>query len=241
MKRLAAIAVFASTAVLAASCTIPASAIAATGQITRADASADWTHGSIAGSVSGLAPPTHHVSYAVAYVVPNDAACYANSFPGPNPGVAKVWESAIAAFADQDQSFDFPDVLLNSGMSPRICLYSVYEHLFVPGESPYPTLLASRFFTVPPPPPPTFPPTQGRESEVTLSRGSALSKARSALSKRFGKAYEHGKRKRLRCRKRSSTRSLCTFSFRYRKKRQNGIVTVAIKANGSVTTKVKRR
>jgi hypothetical protein len=207
-----------------------------TGQITRADASPDWTHGSIAGSVSGLPPTTHHTSFAVAYVVPNGAVCYANEFPNPNPGVPKlVWESPRG---NQNPSFDIPEVPLDSGTSPRICLYGVYEYLFaLPGAASNYTFLASRFFTVPPPPPSP----QGKRSEVTLSRGTALSKAKSALKKRFGKAYKRSKRKRLRCSKRSSARYLCTFSFRYRKKRQDGTVTVAIKPNGSVTTKIKRR
>jgi hypothetical protein len=55
------------------------------------------------------------------------------------------------------------------------------------------------------------------------------------------KAYRRGKRKRLRCRQQSSDRYLCTFSFRYRKGRQAGTVTVARKPNGSATARVKRR
>jgi hypothetical protein len=210
----------------------------ATGEITRADASPDWAHGSIAGSVSGLPPTTHHISYARAYVVSNGAVCYPNSLPDPNSEATKlVWESPRG---NQNPSFDIPDVPLNVGVSARICLYGVYDYIFVIGGSSERRLLASRFFTVPPPPPPASPPAQEKKSEVTLSRGTALSKAKSALKKRFGKAYKHGKRKRLRCSKQSPARYLCTFSFRYRKKRQDGTVAVAIEPNGSVTTKIKR-
>jgi hypothetical protein len=201
----------------------------ATGQITRADASPDWTHGSIAGSVAGLASPTHHVSSARAYVVPNGNGC-----SGP---AQLVWEST-ATYQQQTLSFDIPDVTLNSGIAPRICLVGVYEYIFAIGGAYESRLLASRLFTVPPPPPP--PPSQEHGSEATLSRGTALSKAKSALKKRFGTTYKRGRRKRLRCNKQSSTRFLCTFSFRYRKKRQHGTVTVAINPNGSVTTKIKR-
>jgi hypothetical protein len=231
---------FALTASVSAALAFSASAwagtglISATGEITRADASPDWAHGSIAGSVSGLPPQTHHVSYARAYVVSNGAVCDPKSLPDTDSEATElVWESPRG---NQNPSFDIPDVPLNVGMSPRICLYGVYDYLFLIGGGSERRLLASRFFTVPPPPPPA----QEKKSEVSLSRGTVLSKAKSALRKRFGKAYKRGKRKRLRCSKQSSTRYLCSFSFRYRKKPQKGTVTVAIQANGSVTTKIKR-
>jgi hypothetical protein len=204
-----------------------------TAQITRADASPDWTHGSIAGSVSGPPTPTHHVWDARAYVAPNGAVCRAKEFPDPNSGGTRiVWQSSL----DRNPSFDIPDVPLNIGISPRLCLYGIYRYLFGFGEVLDRTLLATRLFTVPPP----VPPPQGKKSEFRLSRGTAFSKARSALKKRFGTAYERGKRKSLRCGRRSSTRYFCTFSFRHRKKRQHGSVTVSMKPNGSVTTRIRR-
>jgi hypothetical protein len=210
---------------------------AATGEITRADASPDWAHGSIAGSVSGLPPQTHHISYARAYVASNGTVCDPSALPDTDSGATElVWESPHG-YGNENPSFDLPDVPLNLGISPRICLYGVYDYLFGYGGGFERRLLASRFFTVPPPPPPP----QEEESEVTLSHVTALSKANSALKKRFGTAYKRGKRKRLRCSRQSSTRYVCTFSFRYGKKRQNGTVTVAIKPNGSVTAKIKRR
>ena len=127
-------------------------------------------------------------------------------------------------------------VPLDNGISPHICLYATHKNLTLPGVWNA-TLLASRFFTVPAPPPQGPAPA----TVVTLSRATALSKARSALKKRFGKAYKRGKRKRLSCAKRSSTRHRCTYSFRYRQKRQKGTVTVAIKPDGSFMTKIKRR
>jgi hypothetical protein len=200
----------------------------ATGQITRADASADWTHGSIAGSVEGLSPPTHHVSSAKAYVVPNGDGCSGPAQP--------VW-TAVATYERQSLTFDIPDVPLTSGIAPRLCLVGVYEYIFAawPGPSGYQSkLLASRLFTVTPP---ATPPTKEPESQAALSRETAVSKAKSALRKRFGKAYRRGKRKRLRCNKQSSTRYVCTFSFRYRERRRHGTVMVDMKPNGRVTTK----
>jgi hypothetical protein len=235
MKRFAARFLVASIASTVAGVMLASSAPAATGQISRADATADWSHGSIAGSVSDFPPPTHRAWSARAYVVANGVVCHSNDFPDPYPVAPQlVWESVPG---DQNPSFDIPDVALNSGISPRICLYGVYEHQTLPGQGYYRTLMASRFFTVPPPPPQGTPPPT---TVVALSRATAVSKARSALKKRFGKAYKRGKRKRLSCAKRSSTRYRCTFSFRYRKKRK-GIVIVSIKPNGAVTTKIRQR
>jgi hypothetical protein len=238
MKRLAARFLVASFASTVAGVMLASSAIAATGQITRADATADWSQGSVAGSVAGLEPASYGIdSWARAYVVPNGAVCTAFEVYDPKPpdDFKVIWESASG---DQNPSFDLPDVTLNSGISPRVCLYSVYRaNFWLPGVY-YRTLLASRFFTVPPPPPPL---AQGTPPVATLSRATALSKATSALKKRFGKAYKRGKRKRLSCAKQSSTRYRCAFSFRYRKKRRQGIAIVSIKPNGAITTKIKRR
>ena len=200
------------------------SAPAATGQITRADATADWSQGSVAGSVAGLPPPALYLfgSAAMAFVVPNSFVCDAQNLPGYFP--SSPYDGAIRLiWMGGDESFDLPNVPLYKGISPRICLYATHKNLTLPGVWNA-TLLASRFFTAP-------------ATVVTLSRATALSKARSALKKRFGKAYKRGKRKRLSCAKRSSTRHRCTYSFRYRQKRQKGTVTVAIKPDGSFMTR----
>ena len=240
MKRLAVRIVGASIASTVAGVVLASSALGATGQITRADATADWSQGSVAGSVAGLDPASFEIfSWARAYVVPNGAVCTGIEVYDPKPpdDFKVVWESSSG---DQNPSFDLPEVTLNRGISPRVCLYSVYKaNYWLPGVH-YRTLLASRLFTAPPPP---RPPTQGMPvpTVVSLSRPTALSKAKSALEKRFGKAYRRGQRKRLRCSKQTSTRYLCRFSFRYGKGHQAGTVTVARKPNGSVTTKIKRR
>ncbi len=237
MKRLAARFLVASAASTVAGVLLASSAMAATGQITRADATADWSQGSVAGSVAELPPPALNLfgSAAIAFVVPNSFVCDAQNLPGYFP--SSPYEGAIRwIWTGGDESFDLPNVPLDNGISPRICLYATHKNLTLPGVWNA-TLLASRFFTVPAPPQGPPPPAK----VVTLSRATALSKARSALKKRFGQAYKRGKRKRLSCAKRSSTRYRCTYSFRYRKQRREGIVTVSTKQNGAITTKIKRR
>jgi hypothetical protein len=151
--------------------------------------------------------------------------------PGSDAATSKlVWESPRGI---QGASFDIPDVPLNVGLSPHVCLYGVWDYIFGYGGSYERRLLATRFFTVLPPPP-------SAQSGVTLSRGTALSRAGSALRRRFGRTYRRGLRKRLICDRRSPSRYRCTFSFRYRKQRQRGTVTVVMRPDGSVTTKIKR-
>jgi hypothetical protein len=216
------------------SLTLATSAPALTVQLTRADASPDWTHGSVAGGVSNVTDTTWRVTAAWAYVVPNGVAC--NAY-GPYPAV-RIWESANG---DQSPSFDIPNVLLNSGGSPQLCLSASIEDIYDPATTS--VLVANRLFTVPPAPVTPKPPKapEPNPAAVTLSRTTAFAHAKSALKARFGRAYRRGKRKRLSCGKRSSTRYRCTFAFRYRNKLRKGIVTVAIKPDGSVSTKIKRR
>jgi hypothetical protein len=231
--------VFALIALVLAGLVLPTSALAVTGQITRADASPDWTHGSIAGFASEVGAYRWRFSVARAYVVPNGAVCFVTALPNPNPslGVELVWESGLY---EQNPSFDLPDVPLNSGISPQLCLYAGLYNIYLPTGSPL--LLANTSFAVPSPPstPQPLPPPP-KTAAVTLSRAAAYTKAKSALRARFGRVYRRGKRKRLSCAKQSSTRYRCTFSFRYRKKLRKGTVTVAIQPDGSVTMKIRRR
>jgi hypothetical protein len=239
VKRLAARFLVSSIASTVAVVMLASPAPGVTGQITRADATPDWSRGSVAGSVAVLPPAVFglYASAASAYVVPSAFVCHAEQLPGyfpvtPYPGAVRVvW----FAYGDQDQSFDLPNVALDGGISPRVCLYATYKNLTLPGVWNA-TLLASRSFVVPSPSP-----TQGQSPVVTLSRATALAKAKSALAKRFGNAYKRGKRKRLACRKKSSTRYRCTFSFRYHGKRRKGNVTVAMEPGGAITTRINRR
>jgi hypothetical protein len=207
------------------------------GEITRADASPDWTRGSIAGLVRDVPDSEYRVTHAWAFVLPNSAPCEQLS-SYPNGGVGLVWESA---YGDQNRSFDIPDLPLNSGIAPRLCLYGYLVHIVDVPTDRGEFLLSSRTFTVPPAPSKPRPPATPQPTAVTLSRTTAYAKAKSALKARFGRAYRRGKSKRIRCGRRSSRRYRCTFSFRYRKKLRKGIVTVVMKPHGSVSTEIQRR
>jgi hypothetical protein len=233
--------VVACAALIALTAWSPTAAFGTTGEITRADASPDWLHGSIAGYVTDLPPSRYpetgaEIWDALAFVQPASYACnsfnpYYRNYPdGADKSVKLAWRGTT--------SFDIEDFQLDGSYGKRVCLYEHHEYLNLPDGGGYYVLLADRLLTVPQPP--LLPPTQG-QPVVTLSRATAFSKAKSALKRRFGKAYKRGKRKRLSCAKQSSTRYRCSFSFRYRRERPAGTVAVAIKPNGVVVTKIKTR
>jgi hypothetical protein len=70
---------------------------------------------------------------------------------------------------------------------------------------------------------------------VVLSKALAVSKAKAALSKKYGRAYKRGRR-RLSCNRRSSQVYACSFTLRYRKKKRSGTVTVRTTTAGIKTT-----
>jgi hypothetical protein len=80
---------------------------------------------------------------------------------------------------------------------------------------------------------------QATAPRVTLSRAAARSKAKSALKRRFRRAYLRGTGKRLSCARLSASSYRCPFSFRYGKKRRAGNVTVKQQAAGTLTARVK--
>jgi subtilisin family serine protease len=69
-----------------------------------------------------------------------------------------------------------------------------------------------------------------------LTARAARSKAKAALKRRYGRAYRHGRKKRLSCSRRSSTRYRCRFGFVYAGKRHSGRVTVELTGKGVKTT-----
>ena len=154
-----------------------------TAQITRADASPDWTRGSITGSVSGLPTPTHHVWNVRAYVAPNGAACHPKEFPDSSAGLTRmVWESHVGrsclrhprcAVGHRDIASHLHLWRLRVSLSGRECWTK--------------RSWRARSLTVPPPPATSVPTRSREKSAVTLRRGTALSKARSALKKRSGR------------------------------------------------------
>ena len=76
-------------------------------------------------------------------------------------------------------------------------------------------------------------PTPSVDNGPALTKAIASGEARSALKRTFWKAYTRAARKRISCKRQSATRYRCTYSFKYRKKRRAGAVT--IHANGSAT------
>lgn len=211
-----------------------------TGAITRANASPDWQHGSLAGYVRG--------ANGVALVQPY--SCNPNnphyrgdpSDPRTNdPNVRGAWTGIGGG------SFDIPDFPLKGMADLRICLYAEYDHIVCCDEYGLPYgystyhFLATRVFTIPPPP---------LVSSIGLSKGAtathpaalaaraARSKARAALKRKFRRAYSHGKQKKLSCTRLSASSYRCNFAFRYRKKRWTGSVRVKRELNGTITVGV---
>lgn len=218
----------------------PTAAFGTTGEITRADASPDWLHGSIAGYLTGLPPSRYpetgaEIWDALAFVQPASYACeplnpyYIISGDGADKRVKLAWRGAA--------SFDIDDFPLDGSPDQRVCLYEHHEYLQLPDGGGYYTLLADRLLTVPQPPPPQ---TQSGPKQATLSKTTAVSRAKAALKRQFGGKYKRGKRKRLHCVRRSSTHYRCSFSFRYRQRRQAGKVIVRRKPSGTVTATIKR-
>jgi hypothetical protein len=79
------------------------------------------------------------------------------------------------------------------------------------------------------------PSTQQKTQTLSLSKKQATSRAKLALARKYGRAYKRGKR-RLSCKRQSSSAYRCSFSLRYKKKRHSGSVTVRATAAGIKAT-----
>lgn len=232
--------VVACAALIALTAWSPTAAFGTTGEVTRAVASPDWLHGSIAGYVTGLPPNNWAETWAgIAFVQPASYPCdsrnpyYINPGYGGDKRVKRAWYGTT--------SFDIADFPLDGSYGPRACLYEHHEYLTLPDGGGVYRLLADRLLTVPqPPPPPHTPPKpQSGPKQATLSKTTAVSRAKAALKRRFSGKYKRGKRKRLHCVRQSSTKYRCSFSFRHRQQRQAGNVIVRRKPNGTVTATIK--
>jgi hypothetical protein len=160
----------------------PASASAATtGTITRADASADWKTGSVAGSItSDFCTPAgcsaRHFWWAGAYVAPSSSGCGVEPPLSP-PGALPPFEwSSDNQLQNGTVSFDYPDAPLLGTPGQKLCLYAVFvnDSCIDPPPLCFPTegrtALTGKDLTVltmpppacppvcPPPPPPKCPP-----------------------------------------------------------------------------------
>jgi hypothetical protein len=70
---------------------------------------------------------------------------------------------------------------------------------------------------------------------ATLAKATAVSRAKAALKRKYGRTYTRSK-KRIACKRRSSTQYRCTYTLRYRKKTRRGTVTVRRTSDGVKAT-----
>jgi Tol biopolymer transport system component len=210
--------------------------------ITRAVVTPDWKLASFDGTVSVPSGGYQSVYAAYVYIVPGGATCYYNDYPD-------TYLTRVATGG----SFHYQNYPINASPGARICVYLNHEYLAYPGGSGgLPVghsdwaLVASRAFTVEQPPA-SQPLTSQKTSTaapdqaptVTLSVTTVKAKAKSALKRRFGRAYVRGKKKALSCKRLSASSFRCRFSFMYRKKRHSGNVSVSRQANGTLAAKIK--
>jgi hypothetical protein len=70
-----------------------------------------------------------------------------------------------------------------------------------------------------------------KEQPATLAKTVAVSRARAALKKKYGRTYTRSK-KRVSCKRRSSKEYRCSYSLRYRTKTRRGTVSVRRTSDG---------
>ncbi len=115
---------------------LPSVALASTGEITSAVATADWTHGSVAGSVTWDECSTSCQWTAFAYVEPSLPEYHCGSedlfHEGPtDPNVRSIWNSGSQS-TNNTVSFSLSDVLiLPSVYGQKACLLVVYHKSYV--------------------------------------------------------------------------------------------------------------
>jgi hypothetical protein len=73
----------------------------------------------------------------------------------------------------------------------------------------------------------------------SLTRSVATSRAKSVLSRRFGRVFTHGNHKRVSCRRRDANSYFCSLSWRYHRKRYDGHAIVS--RSGVVKTHIVSR
>jgi hypothetical protein len=85
------------------------------------------------------------------------------------------------------------------------------------------------------------PPATSAQSPTVqaLTRSVATSRAKSVLSRRFGRVYTHGNHRRVSCRRQGASSYVCALSWRYRQQRYNGHAIVS--RSGLVKTHVVSR
>lgn len=243
---------------LAIACVKAAAADATIATITQATATPDWTRGNLAGSVTYDCPATPCAWSADAALEPTLYTCADVTFgdligSGGDPNIKVIWlagegwsgPNGTGEFlSDQfhssgSVSFNLPNYPILSGVyGQRLCLF--ISELVVDVEIRRPVAQRNLVVTTPAPPTPppssSMPTTFAPAKSPVLSRGSAERKVKTALARKFGRSYRHGKHKRLSCNRLSSTSYRCRYSFTYRRKRRAGVVFVRVKPGGLKVT-----
>jgi hypothetical protein len=237
-----------------------------TGAIATATTHADWSDGSFTGSAgfdASSCPDGPPCTWRADLTIqPNTRGCNAlNWLPDGDPEVLAIWGSGDQA-SYGTVTFDLKDQpLLQGVIGQRACLYVAYSSPVVQGEQR--TILGSvdmyHFTIVERLPaggggtdgaaavevaPVEFSPAPGTTNKAppiaVLSRTTAVAKAKSALKRRYGRSYKRAKRKRLSCAKQSPQVYRCGFSFRDRKRKRSGTVTVS-RTSAGIRVTVKAR
>jgi hypothetical protein len=247
-----------------------------TGSIDYATATPDWLHGSFGGSITyGLCDQRVDCKWSglIILQVSSQSCDSEDPFQGGDRNVF-----VVAATGDQSADATIPLSaqswpILPGVQGQRLCLY-LRERGRVREPDPlcdidplncnpdgiirqlnFYATIAQRLFVVeaqPPPPSPPPPPPVVKQGgpQLRLSKKTALSKAKAALARKFGRAYRRGRKKRVSCKPlaasaggaRASTADYrCAFSFRYRSKKRAGTVIVRRTPDGIKTTIEGRR
>jgi hypothetical protein len=164
-------------ALIAAGWTSAASGFAV-GQFTRAEATADWSHGSFAGSVIWSDCTEFCVSYNV-YVFdePSVNSCDQNDWEraGSDPNVRQLWESGPRN-VNETIPFEGSNVELIPGVyGQRLCLIGVQTEENSGVTTVHPQLINQTLFQVTPPPP--TPPVVNTTTITTTTPTSTVSEA----------------------------------------------------------------
>jgi hypothetical protein len=186
----------------------------------------------------------------------------------PDPSIKVVWTSG-AGWSGPNQTgefltgtnhssgsdgFNLRDYPILSGVyGQRLCLAVISkEAVTAPCPPPYenlqctsgfPPVKDQRLLTVvlPATGSPVPPPAPLTTHALTLSKQVAVSKAKAALAKKYGRAYRRGSRKRLSCTRLTATSYRCRYRFTYRRKRRAGKVLVkATPAGVKVTVRPRK-
>lgn len=240
--------------VVAALGVVAPDAQATTGAITTATATADWTQGHIAGSITWTDCAAASCPWTpIVTVQPSlpEYYCRGDESLDSDPNTRVVWSGGQQT-TDTTVAFDVPEALILPGVfGQRACLSAIetvhhQDPLCVaqapifgmdPASCPvqaYTTTtqpIASALLAVPPPAPDPSPPIP--DPPATLPPSTALTApfakrtATTALGKRYGAKWKKGSHRSLSCHRLAAQTYECPVSFRYKRQRFAGRVVVS--------------